>query len=115
LNLKRYTKQTAVYWARSSPAFDAYGKPLYEDPIEIDCRWEDVNELFVDSQGEQQTSSCKIMTLVDLVVGGFLMLGSLDSTLDLVTPSNNEGAWEIRSFSKTPDRKARKFVRTAYV
>jgi len=115
MNLKRFTKQMAIYWAKSDPSHDNYGKPLYETPVEIDCRWEDTNELYVDSQGEQQTSSCTIMTLIDVMVGGFLMLGSLDSIIDTEHPGQNEGAWEIKSFTKVPDRKAKKFVRTAYV
>ena len=43
---KRAMKQKAMYWAPLE--LDDYGKPTYSDPIEIDCRWEDKVEEFIE-------------------------------------------------------------------
>lgn len=96
--------QTCVYWAPANAdsaglAFDNYGQPLYSDPVEKLCRWEDVAQIFVSPSGTEETSKSVVM-VDDVAIGGLLLLGTLDDVTDLSDPRNNAGAWEIRQREK---------------
>ena len=108
-------KQTAVYWELSSLEFDNYGQPIPSSPVEIDCRWEDVGEEFIDKDGTTQLSRAKVYVDRDVEIGGVLMLGELGSTIDEDNPKENSGAWEIRRFEKLPTLKATEFLRSVYL
>ena len=62
--------QTAVYWKRLGP--DGYGDWLWEDPVEIDVRWDDVSEMFTDVNGEQRMSLAKVLVNQDVKDGDYL-------------------------------------------
>lgn len=113
--ITKMLKQKAVYWAPASPKFDDYGQPNISTPVEIDCRWEDVGEEFLDGGGTLQLSMAKVFVGIDVVVGGLLMLGELSSSVDEDNPKNNDGVWEIRRFEKLPTLKATQFLRTCYL
>ena len=108
----RVMKQKAVYWAPLDPG--AFGKPTYDVPIEIDCRWEDVTEEFLNPTGEREMSRSKLMVDRDLELKGMMLLGELDSNVE-ANPRDNDGAWEIRLFGKTPNFKGNKFLREVYL
>ena len=110
---QRAMKQAAVYWAVRG--LDDFGRPTYEYPIEIDCRWEDTVEEFVTPEGDQEVSKAKLIVDRDLVLKGVVFLGELDSTVDVDDPKANDGAWEIRSVLQTPDFKGRRFLREVYL
>jgi hypothetical protein len=106
----RYMKQTCVYWAPGNAdsgglAYNNYGQPVYSDPVEKNCRWEDIAVTFLSTKGTEETSKA-VVFVDDIVVGGLLLLGDLSSSLDLVDPRNNEGAWEIRQVESIPNRLA---------
>jgi hypothetical protein len=122
VNIKRYLKQRAVYWAPAGS--DMTGAQLYDDPVEVKCRWEDVHELFYNEQGEETVSNAKV--LLDILPGGaeFQLLGvlwlapdkdnpALPQLTDEDSPLANPGAAPIRRFDKFPDRLAKTFLRTA--
>jgi len=111
--ITRMLKQTAVYWAYAST--DQFGTKSYADPVEIDCRWEDTIEEFMDSEGERQMSNAVVYVDRDIPVGGVLMLGELTDITDESNIKENAGAWEIRKFGKLPNFKATEFLRTAYL
>lgn len=116
--ITRMRRQTCVYWGLASDesggiAIDDYGQPQHTDPIELECRWEDVSEEFIDSKGTRQLSKAKVYVESDVVMGGILMLGTEDDITNLVDIRENEGAWEIRGFGKLPNFKATEFLRTA--
>jgi len=113
--IERMLKQKAVYWELSSLEFDNYGQPIPTSPVEIDCRWEDVGEEFLDDAGTTQLSRAKVYVDRDVEIGGVLMLGELSSSVDEDNPKENENAWEIRRFEKLPTLKATQFLRTVYL
>ena len=85
--ISRMRKQTAVYWPLASSDsggadYDDYGQPIVSDPVEVECRWEAVNEEFVDKNGTRQLSKAKVYTDQDVDVGGILMLGTEDDITD---------------------------------
>lgn len=104
-------KQKAVYWAPTGT--DRFGKKSYATGIEIKCRWEDVTEQFLDQQGQMVISKAKVYVDRDVVIFGFLWLGTLAEATSTTDPLKNKGAREIQAFAKLPNLKAREFLRTA--
>lgn len=113
--IKKMLKQKAVWWPLAAIEYGNYGQPNPSTPVEIDCRWEDVGEAFLDSRGTTQLSRSIVYVDRDVVVGGVLMLGELDSSVDEDNPKENENAWEIRRFEKLPTLRATQFLRKAYL
>jgi hypothetical protein len=118
--ITRMLKQKAVYWGLQSSesggvAFDSYGVPLLTSPVEINVRWEDTQEEFIDSKGTKRISSAKIFVGQDVSVGGILMLGELTDVVDETHPKENPHAGEIRSFGKVPNLRVTEYVRTVYL
>ena len=119
--ITRMRKQTCVYWPLASEEsagidYDDYGQPIVADPVEIECRWEDVNEEFTAADGTRQLSKSKVYTDRDVDVGGILMLGTIEENItDSTNIKENEGAWEIKRFDKLPTFKATEFLRTAWL
>ncbi len=106
----KYQKQVCVYWApghteSAARSWDVYGQPIYADPVEKYCRWDDIAEIFVRADGTQETSKA-IVFVDDVLQGGLLLLGELTSALNLVDPRSNEGAWEIKKVETIPNRTA---------
>lgn len=118
--ITRMRKQICVYWGLQSSEsggldYDEYGQPVYTDPIELECRWEDRSEEFIDPSGTRMTSAAVVYVDQDVDVGGVLMLGELEDITDESIPKENEGAHEIRAFNKLPNLRATEFLRTAYL
>ena len=109
--ITRMLKQTAVYWPFVST--NQFGKKAVGSPIEIEVRWEDVSEEFLDSQGERQMSRSIVYVDRDTPVGGILMLGELGSGVDEANPKENDNAWEIRRFEKFPNLRVTEYLRKA--
>lgn len=109
-------KQTAVYWAPADPSTDAYGRPLFDDPVELNCRWEDVAMEYVARDGETSVSKSVVYVASDVVVGGLLMEGVIEDTEDSAfpdDPKDADGVEEIRRFDKLPNLKNTAYLRTA--
>lgn len=119
MSLKRCMRQSCVYWAPANTesggiAHDNYGQVVYTDPVEKDCRWEDISEIFVNVSGMEERSRAVVM-VDDVEIGGLLMLGTLDDITDLSIPKNNTGAWEIKQKEKIPNLKGTVFYEWAYL
>jgi len=112
--VSRNLKQTAVYWA--SPSSDGYGGNTFDSPVEIDCRWEKKQQLFVDGAGKEALSSAVVYLGQDVDLSGYLYLGDLDDIASSVTgPEDVSGAYEIRGFDKIPTLKATDYLRKAWL
>ncbi len=70
-------RQKAVYWPRG--VSDEFGNPAPGTAVEINCRWEDRHDMFLDAGGEEQISKSVVTPNRDVVVGGWLWLGTLAS------------------------------------
>lgn len=107
--------QKAVYWPLGSADsggsdYDNYGQPNYATPVEIDCRWHDKNEEFVDAQGMRVVSHSLVFVDRDVVLDGVLWLGELTDVSDLSNPLKNDGAWPIRRVDKIPDMDVEEYL-----
>ena len=105
--------QTAVYWG--SPQEDGYGGQTFAEPIEINCRWEDRNQVMGTVTGNQlygfQLLSRSIVYVDrDLDEEGYLYLGTLadlecsegDSDGVYYDPRQLPGIYIIKRFEKIP-------------
>lgn len=111
--LTKMLKQYAVYWAPTGT--DANGQPTWGEPVEIRCRWENAVDLKSVPEAERQDLNAMVYVDRDVLCNGVLLQGELTSSVDEDDPKANAGAGEIRKFTKLPDFKCRKFLRTAYL
>lgn len=98
--INRMCTQTAVYWG--NPRNDGQGGFTFDAAIEINCRWEDSNEVVVGNTGNTFSAKSVVYPTVDLVEEGMLFLGTLndlDST-EIVSPMSLENAYLIKRFDK---------------
>lgn len=118
--IKKVCVQTAVYWG--SPVDDGYGGRTFADPVEIACRWTDKLRLIGGNEKELVTKG-EVLVTQDLDLQGYLYLGTLedvevlqDSSGDVISPLDVEGAYIIMAFDKIPMIKSTTiFVRTVFL
>ena len=110
----RNLRQKCVYWGTATP--DGFGTYTYADPVELDCRWEDitmVNMLALEINTEVRS---EVFLAQDVAEQGMLLLGTLD---DLDSGEYNDpvaaGASIIVRFDKIPTLKGDYYFRKAYV
>jgi len=113
--ITKMLKQAAVYWPLIAISYDQYGQPQWDSPVEINCRWEDTTEEFIAKDGTLQKCRSKVFVDRDLQLGGMLMLGELDSSVNEADPKQNDLAYEIKSFAKVPNLRVKEFLRTVYL
>lgn len=115
--VSRFTVQTCLYWG--NPVSDRKGGWTFDDPVEIDCRWDGKQELKVGLDGNIFSSQAVVLVNIDLSRRGYLYLGTLDdfdSSDDISNPVEIEEAFIIQQFEKIPMvRSTDDFVRTAYL
>jgi len=118
--IARRCTQTAVYWGNPQP--DGYGGYTFDDPVEINCRWEDVTVMIADQTGaskEEIEARSVVYVTEDLDIGGMLYLGTLDdlTSTEEASPINIErGVYVIRRFAKIPSLSGdNNYLRKAYL
>ena len=116
--LVSHCNQTAVYWG--NPINDGRNNFTYDDPIEIQCRWEDKIQIFkgLDAKGSEIIFSGVIFPLQDLDENGCLFLGTLDDLNSdaYEDPLNQDGVYSIKQWEKLPAlNSTTEFLRKAYL
>ncbi len=106
-------KQTIVYWGTA--AKDKWGDKTFAAPVEIVGRWEDKKELFRDIAGREVVSRSIVYLGQDVVEGEYLYLGTLASIASAANPESVSNAFEIRSFTKSPNIAATDFERKVMI
>lgn len=110
--IRKMRKQKAVWWKRLSA--DRFGNFTWADPIEIDCRWDDTTEEFLNPQGVIETSRAVVYVDRLMSVGDRLKRGEMDSE----TPDNPlsiQDAFAIRRFDQNPNFRATENLLTAFL
>lgn len=106
--MRKAAKQTAVYWEKTGS--DDKGRPVYTDPVEIACRWEDRETEKVSVGSRLVTARSYIMTVTPIKEGSLLMLGTIATWKAMPTypnlPTYNQGSREVLRVDETPDLKA---------
>ena len=113
--LTKHHKQKCVYWG--SPTNDGWGGRTYGDPVELDCRWEDKREKFTNMKGEEHVSSAVVYLGQDVVVNGYLYLGTLASlsSAEEGNPEAVTGTYLVQAYGKIPNIKGTDYERTAWL
>jgi len=106
-------KQNAVYW--SAPVPDGYGSYTYTDAVEIDCRWEEKQELYIDPLGVEKLSRAVVYVDRDVDLGGMLYLGEIADIDSSGIDPIDLGAFEIKQFAKLPNIRATEFLRQVWL
>jgi len=133
--IKKICVQPAVYWG--NPVDDGFGNKMFDQPIEIKVRWDDVQRIITALNGKEIVSKATILSPLDLDIEGYIYLGTLDSLIEydesgdsddssddssdsdesgyigtIKHPKEIDGAYEIIAPSKTPLIKSNtKFVK----
>lgn len=107
--MKLNLPQTATYWAPG--AYNDYGKRAFSEPVQLDCRWQDVAQLYRDAEGVERTSSSVVYFSQDVAREGWLFLG----TSAEVDPKNVTEAHEIQQVADSPNLRATQFLYKAYL
>jgi len=110
--LRQACVQTAVYWG--NPVSDGYGGFTYDDPIEIECRWSNKQQLIYEANGTQLVSSANVHLLQDVDLEGLLYLGTIDDIEDLFGDSSEDssGVWYDPKLIETGLYIIKKFLKT---
>ena len=100
------TPSKCVYWAPTGAT--ATGRPSLASPVELACRWDMNVDETIDGQGNTVYSSADVILITDVLVGGYLMLGTL---LDVsassfpTDPRQSKAVREILSKTRNPNLK----------
>lgn len=110
----------AVYWAPKKDddgeiVRDDYAKPLYEDPVQLNARWEIEDVVFSENAGPLDENKNKVYVSVDVEKQGVLWQGVLADLTDRENPFNNVQAYEVKKFKKIGNIRQKKFLRIAFV
>ena len=82
--ITRPLNQDAIYW--SSPLPDGFGGYSFALGVEIKVWWDDIQELFTSSIGEQKLSRSAVYLRQDIEIGAYLFLGQeSDLVISLVS------------------------------
>lgn len=83
-----------TYWG--NPRNDGTGGLVFDDPVQIEARWEERVEETFDDKGKSFVSRANVFVRQDVDIGGYLYNG-----VSLFTdPTSVEGAWPIKQFLK---------------
>lgn len=115
MNLSRKLNQTAVYWG--NPVNDGQGGRTFDNPMEVSVRWEQKQELFTDANGQEVRSMAVVYLAQDVVLDGFLYLGTLNdiSSAEEADPMIIASAFAIRNFRSISNLKATMHLRVAWL
>lgn len=111
--INRMRRQTGLYWGPPSP--DGNGGFAFPDPVEIDCRWEELYGLSQDPVSHVEIPSATVYVDRDVEVNGYLLLGDLESGQEGTDPQDLPEARLIKGFRKIPNLRATEFLRIATV
>jgi hypothetical protein len=121
--IERNCTDICVYW--QSLGEDGYGAKIFADPLQLDCRWENINQVVTDKKGAEITSRALVFVTQDVEEEGMLYHGTLEDLYDsnasdssdgaVANPMTIDGAYIIKRFQKTPSLSGDGFLRKAYL
>ena len=116
MSVRLFTKsltQTIVYWGTPMP--DGWGGQTYSDPVEINARWENKQELFIDADGNEVKSRAVVYVSQDLDIGSYVYNGKLIDLNSSHDADTQAGAYQVKAFAKIPDIKGVYYMRKAWL
>jgi hypothetical protein len=114
-NFIRRFPYKCVYWG--NPVNNGYGGYTFDEPIEINCRWEATGIVNFQHNGVEVQAKHEVYVDRDVDEEGYLWFGLLedvDSGL-IATPIDIEDAEMIVRFDKIPNLRGTKYTRKAFL
>ena len=117
-----FTVQKCVYWG--NPVINGEGGWSFAAPIEIECRWEDKQELMEEYDNNKYSSQATVLVKQDIDRRSYMYMGTLAELQAIATtngwdinkPQEIPTAFIVIQFTKTPMVFADDdFVRTAFL
>lgn len=107
--------QTAVYWAFSS--IDGYGTPSFSSGVEKQVRWSQKQEVFLNSERQEELSAGVVHVDFDIAVNDYFYLGNLSDLTDSqkADPMQCNDAYKLKSFTKISNIAGTEFVRKGWI
>ncbi len=102
--------QDITHWAMLT-TLDIYGNPTWAAPSVVKGRWEEQNQLIIDSDGNEVVSRAMVFLVSNVAEGDYLMLREFTS--GETDPTQIEEADRVLAFKKTPDLRGTLFERVA--
>jgi len=100
-----------VYWPRLDDGTpDRYGRKGYGHPVELNCRWDDMQQLIKLPNGEETMSKATVYVDIELELGGILWHGELVDC-PATPPSSNA----IIQKASNPNMRNKEVLRTVYL
>ncbi len=112
MDIESKLNQRCVYWEKTG--IDKFGQPIFTEPVEVWCRWEDRTELFITLQGEQEPCRAMVYIEIDIQPDGMLWLGEIEDLPETI-PDVRTFAHSIKRADKIPDMQAEEYLRIAYL
>lgn len=100
--LKRARRQSAIYWSQISGTAGEYGRRSFNAPVQILCRWDDVESQVKNREGNTVVSRATVIVDRDMKPGDMLQLGVLDSGTLLDPNDSGSVAIEIIAMERIP-------------
>lgn len=111
MNFDRMMNQVATYWSPTG-AVDRYGKPVWNAPIQIPCRWEYKTAQVINKRGEEIISKARVyLNNYTVAFEGYLYRGV---SSDLVPPHVPD-VFEIQAIGETPALRTLESLTTVYL
>lgn len=106
--IQKRTNQVLSYWEANRPG--GFGNTTFKSPVELFCRWEDIQQEVIGPDGRTKLSNAHIIIRSQmLVVASVIMLGTLADWKRMPTypkvPTNAQGGYEVFKASHTPGLK----------
>jgi hypothetical protein len=111
--IKKMRKQKAIWWRRAGQ--DHHGNPFFAEPVEVDCRWEEVSQEYLGPQGIRQLSNAVVYVDRPMENGDRLALAELDSSTAFDPEDSGVESFQIERFDALPNLKATEFLYTAFL
>jgi hypothetical protein len=102
-----------VYWSRTGT--DSTGRPVYADPIQLKCRWDDVTSQQTNAAGDLYQSRASVIVPQDMKLSDRLKKGLLASLLPGTRPEQQPGSYEIQSWESSDSPDGEDFIKVAYL
>ena len=103
MRFSRKLKDNAIHW--SGAVNDGYGGYTYNAPTEHEVRWQDVQETFIDFEGEEQVSNAIIYTDSPIIRrGSWIKRGRLtDLDSNDTDPKEISDTFPVRAVQESPN------------
>jgi hypothetical protein len=115
--LRRITKNTLVYWEKTGSSNS--GQSTFKSPVEMKCRWEDVQEEVELIDGRKVISNAHLISLSKFILGSIVWQGTMAQFKKLPTypsrPTATQGGKEIFKVNHTPGFKGEELLWEAFL